>query len=213
MATFQANASGAPTPSVQWQISTNGDATFTNINGATSTTYSFTATASENGDQYRAVFTNSAGDATTLADTLTVHTITTGQISGIVFRDNNLNGILDSSETGLAGEVVYLDRNSNGVLDAGEPSTTTAADGSYSFQDLAPGTYVIRQQSLGGVLLSNPDSGMNQVTITAGSDIGDRNFANVITSITVPLTLPPSTAFPGKARPTPIMSRQFSGRY
>jgi autotransporter passenger strand-loop-strand repeat protein len=69
-AAFTAAASGSPTPKVQWQVSASGGA-FTNIAGATSTTYSFTIAASENGNQYRAVFTNSAGTATTSAATLT----------------------------------------------------------------------------------------------------------------------------------------------
>jgi hypothetical protein len=71
-ATFTAGASGNPTPLVQWQVSTNGGTSFTDISGATSTTYSFIAAASDNGKQYRAVFTNSAGSATTNAATLTV---------------------------------------------------------------------------------------------------------------------------------------------
>jgi autotransporter passenger strand-loop-strand repeat protein len=67
--TFTASATGSPTPTVQWQVSTGG--AFANIPGATSTTYSFTATASDNGNQYQAVFTNSSGSATTTAATLT----------------------------------------------------------------------------------------------------------------------------------------------
>ena len=43
-ATFTAAASGNPTPTVQWQVSTDGGATFSNIAGATSTTLSFAAT-------------------------------------------------------------------------------------------------------------------------------------------------------------------------
>jgi autotransporter passenger strand-loop-strand repeat protein len=69
---FSAAASGNPTPIVQWQVSAGGGA-FQNITGATSTTLSFTATASQNGNQYRAVFTNSAGSATTSVATLTVN--------------------------------------------------------------------------------------------------------------------------------------------
>jgi Bacterial Ig domain/Immunoglobulin I-set domain/The GLUG motif len=72
-ATFSAAASGTPTPTVQWQQSTDGGMTFTNIAGATSTTYSFTTGASQNGYRYQAVFTNSAGAATTTAATLTVN--------------------------------------------------------------------------------------------------------------------------------------------
>jgi hypothetical protein len=70
--TFTASATGTPAPTVQWQVSTNHGGTFSNILGATSTTLSFITTVGENGDQYRAVFTNSAGHPTTLAATLTV---------------------------------------------------------------------------------------------------------------------------------------------
>jgi hypothetical protein len=61
---------------VQWQVSTNGDSTFTNIGGAVSTTLSFTTSTADNRKQYRAVFTNSTGSATTNAATLTVNTAT-----------------------------------------------------------------------------------------------------------------------------------------
>ncbi len=71
---FMAAASGAPTPSVQWQVSTDGGVTFTNISGATSNTLTLTADSSQSGDEYQAVFTNSAGSATTNVVTLTVTT-------------------------------------------------------------------------------------------------------------------------------------------
>src|SRR6266404_2957257 len=74
-ATFTAEATGSPTPSVQWQVSTDGGVTFNNVSGATSTTLSFATTSSQNGYQYRAVFTNAAGTATTTAATLTVNTL------------------------------------------------------------------------------------------------------------------------------------------
>jgi hypothetical protein len=73
-ATFTAAASGNPSPTIQWQVSTNGGATFTNIVGATTTTLLLTAVPiTSNGNQYRAVFTNSVGSATTTAATLTVN--------------------------------------------------------------------------------------------------------------------------------------------
>ena len=71
-ATFTAAASGTPTPTVQWQVSTNGGSSFSKVAGATATTFSFTAAAGQNGNEYRAVFTNAAGSATTTAATLTV---------------------------------------------------------------------------------------------------------------------------------------------
>jgi len=69
---FTAAASGAPTPSVQWQVSTDGGSTWGTVAGATYTTHEFVTSAAENGYEYRAVFTNTAGSATTTAATLTV---------------------------------------------------------------------------------------------------------------------------------------------
>ncbi len=72
--TFTASASGSPVPIVQWQVSTDGGKTFSNLSGATSTTLTLNnVTASMNGNQYEAVFTNNVGSATTHAATLTVN--------------------------------------------------------------------------------------------------------------------------------------------
>ena len=73
-ATFTAAASGRPTPTVQWQVSDDNGATWSNLAGETSTTLSFTAQSGDNGKQYRAVFSNGCGTATTNAATLTVTT-------------------------------------------------------------------------------------------------------------------------------------------
>ena len=73
-ATFTAASAGFPTPTVQWQVSTDGGATFTDISGATNTTLTFTAFPSVSGNKYRAVFTNAGGTDTTAAATLTVNT-------------------------------------------------------------------------------------------------------------------------------------------
>jgi hypothetical protein len=71
--TFTTAATGNPTPTVQWQVSADGGQTWTNISGATSTRYTLSTTsASENGYEYRAVFTNSIGSATTTAGVLTI---------------------------------------------------------------------------------------------------------------------------------------------
>jgi uncharacterized protein (TIGR03437 family) len=80
-ATFSAAASGIPTPAAQWQVSTDGGATWVNVvTMAASPAYSFTAAATDNGKQYRAVFTNSVGTATTNAATLTVSALPWGPV-------------------------------------------------------------------------------------------------------------------------------------
>lgn len=73
-ATFTAAASGTPTPTVQWQVSTNGGGVWADVPSATSATLSFTASAGQGGNQYRAVFTNGVGPVTSNAATLTVRT-------------------------------------------------------------------------------------------------------------------------------------------
>ncbi|NCU11270.1 MAG: autotransporter domain-containing protein, partial [Sphingomonadaceae bacterium] len=86
-ASFTASASGTPAPTVQWQVSTDSGASFSNISGAISTTLSFTAVAGDNNKQFRAVFANSAGTATTTAATLSVQTppvITTQPVGATV---------------------------------------------------------------------------------------------------------------------------------
>jgi hypothetical protein len=69
---FTASASGFPAPNVQWQVSTDGGLNFVPIVGATSATYTFSATLADSGHQYRAVFSNAVSSATSTAATLTV---------------------------------------------------------------------------------------------------------------------------------------------
>jgi len=77
--TLVAAASGNPRPQVQWQVSTNRGASWKSVAGATSTSWSFTPAPVATGYQYReyrAIFTNSSGSATTVAGTLTISAAT-----------------------------------------------------------------------------------------------------------------------------------------
>jgi hypothetical protein len=117
-------------------------------------------------------------------------------ISGTVFQDINLNGVQDPGEPGLAGQMLFLDLAGSGVLAAGDPTATTDSNGNFQFTVLNPGTYTIRQVLYGGVLFSAPVGGSYQVTIANGGNVTGQNFADVPTSVAVPLTLPPNTPFP-----------------
>ncbi len=76
-ATFTAAASGVPAPTVQWQVSSNSGTTWasdtTDAGNTTGTLTVATTTVAESGREYRAVFTNTAGSATSAAATLTVN--------------------------------------------------------------------------------------------------------------------------------------------
>jgi hypothetical protein len=81
-ATFTAAASGTPVPTVQWQQSSDGGTTFTDVAGATAASLTFVVSAGQGGDQFRAVFSNDSGTATTNAATLTI----TAAVSGKQWR-------------------------------------------------------------------------------------------------------------------------------
>jgi protocatechuate 3,4-dioxygenase beta subunit len=66
-------------------------------------------------------------------------------ITGCKFEDFNVNGYRDGNEPAISGVTVYLDTNNNGALDAGEASTTTNESGTFAFNNLAPGTYNLRE--------------------------------------------------------------------
>jgi hypothetical protein len=73
-ATFSVTASGTPSPTFQWQLSTDGGTSFSNINGATATSYTTPATVvADSGKRYRAVVSNSAGSVNSAAVVLTVN--------------------------------------------------------------------------------------------------------------------------------------------
>jgi hypothetical protein len=83
----------------------------------------------------------------------------TGKIGDFVWQDMNRNGIQDSGEPGIGGVTVTL----SGAATA---TTTTAADGSYHFNNLAAGTY--------NVTFATPASSGNPfVATTANAGVND----------------------------------------
>ena len=101
----------------------------------------------------------------------------TGTITGILFNDNNANAVKDGNDTVNAGKVIYLDTNANGRLDNGEKSTTTDANGRYTFSGLAAGTYNVRRVTPVGYRVTTDEATFGgHTTIAAGQtrtlDIG-----------------------------------------
>jgi YVTN family beta-propeller protein len=72
LASFTASGDGSPTPTVRWQVSGDGGTTWNDIGGATEVAYSFNASAADHGKQFRAVFANAGGTATTKPAPLSV---------------------------------------------------------------------------------------------------------------------------------------------
>ena len=80
---FTVAATGTPTPTLQWQLSTDNGANFSNIVGATSAVFDvINAAQANNGRQFRAVASNSAGSVNSNAAVLTVTATPAGRAWG-----------------------------------------------------------------------------------------------------------------------------------
>jgi uncharacterized repeat protein (TIGR01451 family)/fimbrial isopeptide formation D2 family protein len=115
-------------------------------------------------------------------------------ISGNVYNDSNDDGIRQPEEGGFANVTVEL----TGTDDLGNPvtlTTTTDANGKYSFENLRPGTYVVTEpnqpaETLNGKTTagstggtgSNPSTTTSQITgivLKPGDESVDNNFGEI----------------------------------
>jgi hypothetical protein len=103
-------------------------------------------------------------------------------ISGMKFNDYNTDGDRDAGEPGIQGWTIYLYRDSDqdGQLDADDPlvaATTTGADGAYTFADLGPGEYIVREAQLAGWIQVSVNPG--PIVATSGASASGVDFGNV----------------------------------
>ena len=82
---------------------------------------------------------------------------TIGGSGNLVFNDADADGIRDAGEAGLGGLTVRLLNPAGQVV----ASTTTAANGSYSFGDVTPGRYQLEVLAPEGSVFSPRDQGDN----------------------------------------------------
>jgi hypothetical protein len=142
---FTAGASGLPAPSVQWQRSNNGGSTWSNISGATSSTLTGTAAMGDNSALFRAVFSNSAGGATTSSAQLTVSSgsitpsVSIGDAS--VVRSTKANTTMDfavtlsqAAHTAVTVNYATSDGTARGGTKAGSGVDYKTESGSVTFK-------------------------------------------------------------------------------
>ncbi|MFK8111773.1 MAG: SdrD B-like domain-containing protein, partial [Rubripirellula sp.] len=107
-------------------------------------------------------------------------------ISGSVFVDGNGDCIRDPSEPALEGVTIEL-RDASGTFIT---STTTDANGRYSFGDLKPGQYQIFELQPDGFFHGGQTTGSGEVladdllglTLTAGAQLEDNDFCELAPS-------------------------------
>ena len=185
--TAASSPSGA---AVQWQVSTNGGSSWSNISGATSATYSFTAVTGDNGNQYRAIFN---GLVATNAATLTVNanpSAPTATPSGNTICGGQGAGVALSISPAISG--------------------TTYSWPAPTLSGVTGGTSASSQTSLNQILTNNNTvAGTAVYTISATTPAGCTSASTTVVTITVnpspvATATPSSQAFCGSSATTNI---------
>lgn len=105
-----------------------------------------------------------------------------GSISGVVWRDSDVDGVRDAGELGLGNQTVFNDVNGDFLLTAGERFTLTASNGAFVLSGLGPGTYRLRTLSSSDYV---PTSPLNRlpvtVTLVSGQNVGSRSLGMAAT--------------------------------
>ncbi len=114
-------------------------------------------------------------------------------VTGFKWDDLNGDGVAQPAEPRISGVWIFLDTDGDKRIDIGEPSTRTAADGTYKLLFPGPGTYTIREviepgfvQSLpGATVRTSPDGRLitgdfgYTVTVTGNPAIDNSNLAGL----------------------------------
>jgi serine-aspartate repeat-containing protein C/D/E len=99
-----------------------------------------------------------------------------GSISGLKYNDLNANSVRDATDPPLPNWQIYIDINGNGRLDANEPNTITNQQGDYTFANVSPGRYVVREVQQPGWVQTTPNPG--PIDISGGTNAVGVNFGN-----------------------------------
>ncbi len=95
-------------------------------------------------------------------------------ISGLKFNDLNGSGAQDPGEPGLGGVTIQLDTGANGTVDA---TALTSAGGTYSFANLGPGTYRVREVAPASSTQTTANPA--DITATSGTNVSGIDFGNL----------------------------------
>jgi hypothetical protein len=98
-------------------------------------------------------------------------------IKGLVFTDNNKNGIFDAGDDRGAPTTIWADVNGNGLYDAlTEQAASIDTDGVWRLIGLAPGTYRIRAETPSGWVRTRPSGSAYLITLASGSSVSKKDF-------------------------------------
>lgn len=102
-----------------------------------------------------------------------------GSLAGSVFNDASNSGIDSPGDQPMAGVMVYIDANNDGVRDPGDPTATTDANGNYTFSNLRPGSYTVREILPSGWRRTTPIDEQLNTRVLFGAAAAGPTFGNV----------------------------------
>lgn len=153
--TFKVVSQGSA-PTYQWQISTNGGTTYTNISGATLDSLVLSGlSASLSGNKYRVVVTNACSNSTSTSATLSVSTPAsiTSQPSNLTLCSGN-NGSINVTASGSANTYQWQVSTSGGDFQNINGATTATLNLSAVTSSMDGNTYRVIVSSCGGPVTS-----------------------------------------------------------
>ncbi len=107
--------------------------------------------------------------------TFTAGNVRPAPISGVVYIDTNRNGVRDAGEVGRSGVRLTLTGSRPGSITVATRTATSAADGSYVFDGLLPGTYGVAVAVPGGLTATTART-ITGIGITSGVGSPNNNF-------------------------------------
>ncbi|MFI6286940.1 endoglucanase [Streptomyces sp. NPDC051018] len=175
-ARFTATASGTPGPATSWEVSTDDGTSWQPVAGATAESLAFRATAEQDGNQYRAVFSNPVGSLRTAAVLLSVAPGPGGETGGSTDGGSTDGGSdAGGSDTGGSGA---------GGSDTGGSGTGGSSAGGSDSGGTAGGGSDTGGSGAGG------SAGGHDPQSTGGGSVGggsDGKLASTGTSLLLPL--------------------------
>ncbi|MGG9961781.1 M36 family metallopeptidase [Ferruginibacter sp. SUN106] len=139
-ASFSCVATATGGVTYQWQVSTNGGGTWTDVPGATASTYSFTALLAQNGNLFRCVVTGSCNPtATSLSATLSVAAASVG--GSVSPSSTSVCGTTNSGTITLSGHTGAVIRWESATVLAGPYTAIANTTTTLTFTNLTQTTY------------------------------------------------------------------------
>ncbi|HMK59717.1 MAG TPA: SdrD B-like domain-containing protein [Dissulfurispiraceae bacterium] len=178
--------------------------TITSVNGSTGTPGAASNPTASTSQTVGIVLNAAGGGEISGSQNNNFAEVVLSSISGTVFLDENNNGVQNGADAGIAGVTIEL-LNSGGTVIA---TTTTDANGSYSFTNLQPGTYSIREPN-------QPANTSNGITtagaVPNGGTPGTATNAATLPSRISTIVLPPNTISSGNNFAEVPNGRRISG--